>query len=494
MSPCVNGWHRRVGGLRRRTGGWSRFASALVLGAIVASVPVLGAALEVPSAFERQVTRRSSGHILTNTGVWSPDGRWLVYDVRSDEAGEVFDGTRIEAVQVETGEVRELYRSGNGACCGVVTFHPSRWQVVFIHGPEHPTPDWSYGPYHRRGVWVDWARPGVAHPLDARDLTAPFTPGALRGGSHVHVFSPDGRYVSFTYEDHVLAQAAAASEDIDLNQRNVGVSVVGHAVEVDADHPRNHSGTAFTVLVTQTSNRPDGSRNQIRKAFEEGWIGTNGYVRGDGRRQRHALTFQGHIEMERGGTASEVFVVDLPDDLTRAGEEPLAGTPVKRPAVPRGVVQRRVTFTEGHRHPGVDGPRHWLRTSPDGEWIAFLKKDDNGVVQLWKVASRAGGPGATVEDARLRQVTSGSHGVTSSFTWSPDGHWIAHTMDGSVCVTEVASGRTHRLTARTEGRRAPRPEAVVFSPDGRRIAYVRRVAEAGEGGRVFNQIFVAELR
>ena len=37
---------------------------------------------------EVQVTTAEHGHILTNTGVWSPDGRWVVYDVRSDAAGE----------------------------------------------------------------------------------------------------------------------------------------------------------------------------------------------------------------------------------------------------------------------------------------------------------------------------------------------------------------------------------------------------------------------
>ena len=31
-----------------------------------------------------------------------------------------------------------------------------------------------------------------------------YTPGALRGGSHVHVFSPNGERVSFTYNDHVM--------------------------------------------------------------------------------------------------------------------------------------------------------------------------------------------------------------------------------------------------------------------------------------------------
>jgi len=35
---------------------------------------------------ERQITKAQHGHILTNTRVWSPDGEWIVYDVRSDAA------------------------------------------------------------------------------------------------------------------------------------------------------------------------------------------------------------------------------------------------------------------------------------------------------------------------------------------------------------------------------------------------------------------------
>lgn len=56
--------------------------------------------------------------------------------------------------------------------------------------------------------------------LDAMDITVPYTPGALRGGSHVHVFSPNGERVSFTYNDHVLRERDPA-----LDLRNVGVAV-----------------------------------------------------------------------------------------------------------------------------------------------------------------------------------------------------------------------------------------------------------------------------
>ena len=55
--------------------------------------------------------------------------------------------------------------------------------------------------------------------LDAMDITAPYTPGALRGGSHVHVFSPNGERVSFNYNDHVMHELDPA-----LDLRNVGVA------------------------------------------------------------------------------------------------------------------------------------------------------------------------------------------------------------------------------------------------------------------------------
>lgn len=438
-----------------------------------------------PQAVETQVTTGPGGRLLTNTGVWSPDGHWLVYDTRSDPAGEIFDGVTIEAINVETREIRVLYQSRNGAHCGVATFHPRTSQAVFIHGPEHPTPDWSYGPYHRQGVLVNWSEPGRAIRLDARDLVPPFTPGALRGGSHVHVFHPDGSLLSFTYEDHVLAAGkdSGSASGRDLNQRNLGVSVPGRPVVVPPAHPRNHDGSAFTVLVTRTVNEPRPGSDEIKKAFEEGWIGTEGYLRPDGTRQRHALAFQGHVVTEAGETISEVFVVDLPPDLARPGDGPLEGTATRRPAPPLGTSQRRVTFTAHRKFPGIQGPRHWLRVSPDGTRIAFLMKDDAGTPHLWTVSPNGGPP---------RQVTRGRQGVASAFTWTPDGRHLAHVMDRSVCVTEAESGRTRRLTGRTDEATAPRPEACVVSPDGRRIAYVRRMA--GPGGRLSNQIFVVTWR
>ena len=423
-------------------------------------------------ATERQLTFAPHGHMLTNVNVWSPDSRWVVYDVRGVDS--VFDGTRIERVQVDSGSVQVLYQSKAGAACGVVTYHPREQKVVFIQGPENPTADWSYSASRRSGVILDTHHPGEIRRLDAMNYAPPFTPGALRGGSHVHVFSPDGGAVSFTYEDEVLSRLGVELEH-DLNQRNIGVSVAAErGVSVGRTHPRNHDGDYFSVLVTHTVNRPRPGSDEISRAYEEGWI-----VRRGGRK---SLAFLGNVTASDGREHAEVFIVDLPADLTRAAATPLEGTATRRPSPPQGVVQRRLTFTEQRTFPGaVLAPRHWVRASPDGNEVAFLMKDDAGIVQIWTVRPEGGA---------LRQVTRNPHGLTSAFTWSADGRTIAHTMDGSVCVTDFESGRTRRLTERRAGADVPEPFACVFAPDGKRIAFTRRIA--GEKG-TFSQVFVVGL-
>ena len=392
---------------------------------------------------------------MTNTGVWSPDSHWIVYDTRFGEAGSLFDGSTIEAINVHTGEVRRLYESLQGAHCGVATFHPREWKVVFILGPENPTPDWQYSFSHRQGVMVDWEKPGIAVNLDARDLIPPFTPGALRGGSHVHVWDATGDWVSFTYNDALL----------ESELRDIGVSIPGHPVRVPAENIRNHSSDFFAAIVSRTTANPQPGSDEIKRACEEAWVGTNGYVRTNGIRQSRALAFQGTVVKTNGESISEVFIVDLPEDLRQAGDGPLAGMIADRPSPPNGVKQRRLTFTADRRFPGIQGPRHWLRSSPDGSRIAFLMKDDEGIVQLWTVAPK---------DDSVSQLTHNPWDIASAFTWSPDGSNLAHIMDNSVFLTDAATGDCQRVTSRVSDETRPRPEACVFSPDGSKIAFMRK--------------------
>ncbi|MDD2601065.1 MAG: DUF3748 domain-containing protein [Kiritimatiellae bacterium] len=421
---------------------------------------------------ERAVTSRAQGHTLTNIGVWSPDSEWLIYDLRVKEG--VFSGTRIERVNVESGAVQLLYESGNGACCGVVTCSPVADRVVFIHGPERPTPDWEYGAYHRYGMVVDMGQPGRGVIADARDLTEPLTPGALRGGTHVHVFSGDGEWISFTYEDALLAGNSRELDREHINLRNVGVCVPAGPVTVGKDHPRNHDGAYFTVLVTRTTANPKPGSDEISRAFSDGWVGVDGYIKADGTCQRKAIAFQGHVRDAGGATMAEVFIVDLPDNLTKAAPGyPLEGTTTTRPNPPAGVVQRRLTFTAERKYPGLQGPRHWLRSSPDGSRIAFLMKDDGGVVQLWTISPKGGAP---------CQITRNQWDIQSAFSWNQDGSSVAYVMDNSVFVTDVGTGASRRLTGRSAGKTAPTHHCCVFSPDNTKIAFMRPDPERDDGG------------
>ncbi|HGT2362810.1 TPA: DUF3748 domain-containing protein [Yersinia enterocolitica] len=411
---------------------------------------------------EQQLTFDPRGHQLTNINVWTPDSQWLAYDVRPN--GSTFSGLTIERVNCITGEIEVIYRAQHGAHVGVVTVSPDNpARYVFIHGPEHPDSHWHYDFHHRRGVIVTEPDRELAVTLDAMDITPPFTPGALRGGSHVHVFSPDGSRLSFTYNDHVLHE-----QDPALDCRNVGVALPLHGVNPPKQHPREYDGSHFCVLVTRTTPTPLAGSDQINRAYEEGWIGSQGYLKTDGTRQRWALAFIGDTLSAQGEKIPEIFIADLPEhdrDYARAGEEPLEGTQTTLPAPPAGVRQRRLTFTAERCFPGLaTSPRHWLRTSPDGSAIACLMKDDEGVVQLWLVSPNGGEP---------RQLTFTEGGIQSAFSWHPQGHSLAFVCDNSVMQCDSTTGQLRRLTVR--GAIAPMADAVVFSPDGTKVAFMREI-------------------
>ncbi|WNN44351.1 MULTISPECIES: DUF3748 domain-containing protein [Winslowiella] len=419
---------------------------------------------------EKQLTFDDRNHQLTNINVWTADSQWLVYDLRP--SGASFTSLTVERVNCATGATEVLYQATQGAHVGVITASPDLpARYVCIHGPEHPDSHWQYDFHHRRGVIIQH---GQAENLDACDITAPFTPGALRGGSHVHVFSPDGSRLSFTYNDHVMHEWDAR-EDL----RNVGVAVPLHAVCPVKQHPREYDGSHFCVLVSQTSAKPIPGSDEINRAYEEGWIGNQGYRKPDGSQQRWALAFIGDTLSSQGDTLAEVFIVDLPEkmqDYAQAGDWPLEGSETRLPAPPRGVHQRRLTFSAERRYPGVvSQPRHWLRASPDGSAIAFLMKDDRGIVQLWTVSPNGGAP---------QQITRSASDIQSAFSWHPQGNALAFICDNSVMLCEVVSGKMQRLTARSDS--APCGDAVVISPDGQQVAYVRDI-------NGYRQIFTAAI-
>jgi Tol biopolymer transport system component len=70
-------------------------------------------------------------------------------------------------------------------------------------------------------------------------------------------------------------------------------------------------------------------------------------------------------------------------------------------------------------------------------------------------------------------VTQLASSIQSAFSWHPQGGAISFICDNSVMRCEMATGKCTRLTPRSD--QAPSGDAVVWSPDGEKIAYMREV-------------------
>jgi hypothetical protein len=437
-------------------------------------------------AEERQITHGDAyNHVLDNNDNFSPDDRFLVFDTRG--AGNIYqskqariESRRIIKVEISTGEITPLYEIENatefGPAVMAVSYAHNRDEVIFIHGPLHPTgPDNQYASHRRIGAIISGDGSGAIRFADARDITPPFTAGALRGGTHRHEFSRDGQWIGHTYNDAV-AHAFGRKTGKDFDLRTVGVTKLGHLVSVDKTPQFPRQGEGFSVLIVVVTPNPNPGSDEISHAAGDSWVGHTGYARTNGRRQL-ARAFIGKTRNERGQPHDEVFIVDIPDDITIPGPlGPLEGTETSFPMPPAGTVQRRLTRTANARYPGCRGI---VRSSFDGELIAFQMRDRRGQWQIFLIAPTGGKP---------RRATYEKGGVTSDARWHPSGNSFAYTSGNKLLIKKVRPRARSRKSV-TLSSRAPAPFALVWSHDGKTLAYNRTVRTNGKDVR---QIFVAD--
>lgn len=437
-----------------------------------------------------QLTFDPRNHYLDNNDNFSPDDQWLVYDTRKAVPGppvrEIGANQNIEKVNVKTGEIVVVYetekQTEHGPGVGAASYHPTENKIVCMHGLLNCNAKRPYWFWRRTGILVDEARPGSLFFLDARDVTPPFTPGALRGGTHRHEWNADGSWIGFTYNDAIMAELEKQTGQ-PLNLRTIGVATMLTPVTVDEDpEGENNNGLWFSALVVKVVPNPEPGSDQISRAFSDAWVGNKGYRKPDGTWQR-ARAFLGKLRTKKAKDLVEVFIVDIPDQIDAPGDDgPLEGTETTMPMPPKATRQRRLTHTEHRRYPGVvTEPRHWVRSSPDGRHISYLAKDDNGITQVFFVSPLGGEP---------MQVTHHDSPVQSTVRWNPNGKEICYVCDNSIFICDVRDGSSFGKARRKTIRTDEPPICPVWSHDGKMIAYNRVVPN---GRKSYKQIFLLRL-
>jgi hypothetical protein len=411
-------------------------------------------------------------HSLDNNLNWSPDSQWVDYDTRAFSGG-IPNTLTLEKVNINTKDIVTIYTAPNpnptnafGPGTAAVSFFPTGDKVIAIRGIDGV----KYEQWARFGAMISPTDgTGSVVISDARDVTDAFTPGALRGGSHRHEPTGDGWGIGFTYNDQIMEKW-----DHSYNLRTIGCTKLGIPVTVDHDviGSGNQDGVGFSVLLVKVKRQGDitpGS-NDVFQASEDAWVGEKGYQKLDGTWQR-ARTFIGKTVTSTGAPRSEVYVVDVPEDITVAGPDgPLEGTATTMPMPPAGAVTRRLTWSDTDCF-GI------LRASLDGSRIAFTQ---NGQIQL--ISPLGGVP---VQATTLL-------GGTNDPWWDPSGNFIYSVSANSVWRTNVIAddpdfGKSLMLTD-PDLYPERSPGNLVVSPDGQWVAFNRSL-DRGDGTYV-NQIFI----
>jgi len=427
----------------------------------------------------RQLTNQAQNHAMDNNQNFSPDDAWIVYDTRPNEGG-IGENATIEKVNVATGKTMVVYKAKNadefGPGVGAVSYHPTENEVVFIHGLPPTRKEKPYAMHRRLGRIVNEST-HTSYWMDSRDVVAPFTPGALRGGTHRHQWSGDGDWLGYTYNDALMVDLEVKTGDT-YNLRTVGVSTRNiKSPKISSKTGENFQGEWYSVLVVKVVAAPRPGSEEISKAYSDWWVGKNGYQKSDGSWQR-ARAFLGDLVTSQGEKLTEVFVVDVPKDINIEGTEgPLAGTSTTMPMPPAGAIIRRLTFTEGDKFPGVTTEfRHWVTSSMDGAFLSYLAKDNNGIDQVFIIPVNGGSP---------KQVSFHSTSAQSTVRWHPKTREFAYVCNNQVFIntidTKMNPGKANPISPVFE----QPPFAVNYSNDGKKIAFNKDVES-------HVQIFVAE--
>lgn len=145
---------------------------------------------------------------------------------------------------------------------------------------------------------------------------------------------------------------------------------------------------------------------------------------------------------------------------------------------------KRLTIEQIFADGGVTGRApETIKWSPDGTKVSFVQRDDTGEHgELWYVDATTGEKKVLVSEAKLSQLappTSKIHDerekerVTryhvAAYSWSPDSKHLLFDSQGQLWYYTLETGTAVQLTSSPDASEDPK-----FSPDGKRLAYVRK--------------------
>lgn len=383
-------------------------------------------------AILRQRTHGNYGHFLNHRQSLSHCGQFLYYDTRNADP-DIIKTTRIESLDLIDDTTRVIYdtqsRSDYGPGVGAVVCHPLRSSVLFIHGLTNCDQDRPYAMTRRFGAWAgfDPRNPAVEiSALESRKLASEPVWGALSGGTHAHSFSPDGRWVSFTYNDARLP-----------DRRTVGFTLVDRWESTNRQtmpdtktcFEDNFDGVGWSALAVIPE-------DPVESAREECWISNP--------HDAHAPLKLAMIVRLRSSFTDpkwidEIYVAEFPEYALKWPsmlQGPIHASGQKKVgswgyAVPTGIELRRLTHSDSAVHPGIAGPRHWLQASTCGRWVYTMMRDSQGTVRVVRVE---------VSDGRVEFISENQESITHPISIDPGGRQLSYLVGDRLRLLDLQTG------------------------------------------------------
>src|SRR5271165_5901625 len=124
-----------------------------------------------------------------------------------------------------------------------------------------------------------------------------------------------------------------------------------------------------------------------------------------------------------------------------------------------------------------------IQWSPDDTRVSWVQRDDSGEHgELWYVDTATGEKKVLVSESKLAQLAPPATHIkderekervtryrVAAYTWSPDGKHLLFDSQGQLWYFDLKSGTAVQLTSSPDASEDPK-----FSPDGKRLAYVRK--------------------